>query len=158
MNTETRPGWPEDAWFAGFFDGEGCVGIAPSYDTSLYLLKLQLSNTEIAPLLLFKERFGGCVLKPSLRPSDSVRRKPCGQWKCDSKVAEAALRAMLPHLVVKRERTLLALEFRELFKGEFVLPRGREKNHPENVVKRERVLRLRSECYARMRVLNKRGI
>lgn len=145
----------KDAYLAGFFDGEGNISISPPRGSIMYLLTIAAHQSDPLPLMLFKDRFGGKVGGPWARKQGNG--KPLWRWTCEADKAAKALTAMLPWLTVKRERALLALEFRELFKGDNVLPRGT--NHvsrfPE---KRTRILGARDECYQRMRVLNKRGI
>lgn len=142
-----KPGYL--AYLAGFFDADGSIGITPPRDTSLYLLSIHVVQVVPAPLLLFQEAFGGKIGRPRGDPP----RRPVRTWTCETKKAEAALRAMLPWLVVKRERAELALEFRELFKGANIVPRGRSCN-PE---KRGRIMLERQGYYEQMRVLNRRG-
>ena len=152
-----NPGYlPEDAWFGGFFDGEGHVGITPPSRSSLYLLQVAVTQVDVAPLLLFRERFGGKVLGPYTRQGSNSR--PISRWVAETGRAEAALRVLLPYLIVKRAQAELGLEFRELFKGENTLPRGCESSRLRNVRKRDHVMALRKDCYDRMRSLNKRGI
>jgi hypothetical protein len=143
-----------DAYFAGFFDADGNVGIRPGTGSSLYLLSVVVTQADANVLMAFRERFGGSVKGPYSR---GETHRPTYHWCADARIAEVMLRVVAPFLIVKAERVALALEFRELFKGDNVLPRGRELRHPTNVAKRERILRQRESCYRAMRALNKRG-
>jgi hypothetical protein len=143
------------AYIAGFFDGEGSVQINLPEGTSQYLLRCAISNTDRDPLVYIKDFFGGTVLGPFQRDE---HHQPIYQWKADSVKAEVFLRAIAPFLQIKKERACVGLEFRELFQGEFVLPRGGEQSHPDNHRKRKAILELRHEYYLRMKALNQRGV
>jgi len=139
-------------WFAGFFDGEGSVSITTGHGTSYYMLTCSVSQTDRAPLDLFKQQFGGKVLGPYKRYEKS---RHVYYWKTDCWQAEAFLRIIEPHLIVKRERARLGIEFRKLFSSEFIMPRGHQfHKFPE---KREEILSLRRGYFLKMRELNKRG-
>jgi hypothetical protein len=98
-------------WAAGFFDGEGCIQIEPrksGYGTSYYL-NIQVTQNDRRPLDEMQNRWGGNVTSASRQARDR-----CFRWRLSSGPAAAFLTAILPHLLVKRERALLALEMREL--------------------------------------------
>jgi hypothetical protein len=143
------------AYFAGFFDADGMVGISPARDSSVFLLQVRVSQVAPEVLHAFRSEFGGKLIGPKTRSGNS---RPIYQWGLESQKAEKFLRVVAPYLVVKRERVAMALEFRELFKGPNILPRGREKTHPANVAKRERIVRQREDYYHRMRAANQRGL
>jgi hypothetical protein len=102
----------ELAYLAGFFDGEGSVGI---YNTSNrrratrgFQMKVTVSQTD--PLILneIKEHFGGTLL---VCRDKAATVRTCWQWTASSLIAAAFLRAVLPHLRQKREQAELALQF-----------------------------------------------
>lgn len=142
------------AYLAGFFDGEGCISIARPEGSSYFLLRCSVANTDLRPLLVLKETFGGSVKGPYQRP----RAKAIFNWNIDAAKAEAFLVRILPFLIIKRERAEKGIAFRDLFKGQHVLPRGNcDQDIPRHQTKRVEVLALRRSAYEEMRRLNKRG-
>jgi hypothetical protein len=143
------------SYLAGFFDGEGCIGVTPGTRTSYYLLQVSVSNTKREVLDLYQDLFDGKIIKCKRGP----RHKDVYVWSIHAKKAEAFLIAMHGRLRLKREQLELALEFRELFKGQNVLPRGNsDLSLPQHQEKRENVIALREVAYFKMKELNKRGV
>ncbi|MGV1985619.1 LAGLIDADG family homing endonuclease [Agrobacterium sp. 22-221-1] len=100
-----------DQWAAGFFDGEGCIQIEPrksGHGTSYYV-NIQVTQNDRRPLDELQKRWGGNVTGACRRATDR-----CFRWRMSSTGAAVFLTAMLPYLLVKRERALLALEMRDL--------------------------------------------
>jgi hypothetical protein len=152
----TGAGGISSEYAAGFFDGEGAVMISRGSGTSLFLLSCTVTQTDRRPLDLLKEKYAGKVMLGGRRPDG---RKPIYYWSVDAALAESFLLDIQPYLIVKAERVKLALEFRELFKGPNVLPRGKLVNDLEaQRQKRERILADRRSFYDQMRILNKRGV
>jgi len=145
-----------DEFFAGFFDADGCVMIQRGgAKTSYFLLSVHIVQVDTNILHAFAERYGGSVKGPYSRGEQA---RPAYHWVVESAKAEAFLRRITPYLIVKRERAELALEFRTLFHGENVLPRGKLVNDlDQQLAKRARILAERGECYEQMRLLNRRG-
>ena len=115
MNRQTRV-----TWAAGFFDGEGCIGITRDVRPAStrwrggsvrHRLRLEVDQIDMAPLLILKELFGGALRARGARAESC---NPIYEWKAHEALAETALREMLPCLVVKQRQAELALEFREL--------------------------------------------
>lgn len=103
-------------WAAGFFDGEGCVGVyvlPPSPVRKLHRVTLVVNaaNTDRRPLELLK-RFGGThfVSWKSGRPGQRIVYR----WQIQGQQAYLFLLAVLPYLVVKKEQAELAIKFWEL--------------------------------------------
>ena len=142
------------AYMAGFFDGEGTVAISKEPNQG-FILQCMAVNTVRTPLDFIQSYFDGTVLGPTPREGNW---KPVFNWKVEAVKAEVFLRSVGPYLQIKRERCELGLEFRQLFHGEFVLPRGKEKYLPDNAKKRQAIMELRFEFYERMKVLNHRGL
>ena len=106
----------EIAYLAGFFDGEGTIGIEKQTrrlrtELGQYRLYISVDNTEEEPLLLFALAFGGKVRYQTPR---NIRRKGVFRWRAYTLQAENAIRLMQPHLTVKRSRAIVALKFRSL--------------------------------------------
>jgi len=106
------------AWAAGFFDGEGCIVIRkklkrkadPEHPHNHFLF-VHVSNTQRAPLDEFVALWGGGIVINHRRSEANSR--PCWRWQSSTRQAAAALRDMLPYLVVKREEAEVALAFQE---------------------------------------------
>lgn len=96
------------AYFAGFFDGEGCVSIVGSS------LAARISNTYLPILELFKDYFGGAV--GICRSTHDARQGY--QWSIYGKRAEDMLTLLLPHLIEKAPQARLGILYREFPKGD----------------------------------------
>jgi hypothetical protein len=95
------------AYAAGLFDGEGSINIktpGTSSRTTGFSLVIQVTQTNLAPLLWLQERWGGSV-------SPIKRRKPTWAWNAGSRLAEKFLLDVLAFLIVKREQAMIAVEF-----------------------------------------------
>lgn len=97
----------QDAWTAGFFDGEGCVFISKISRNggkyTEYKMRASISQKSRVPLEAIQEMYGGTI---SPHPSG-------WQWQCSSQVAASFLRQIQPHLKLKREQVELALKFQD---------------------------------------------
>lgn len=140
------------AFFAGFFDADGCVQIKGHRTLSL---SATVTQVDPAPLLLFRERYGGAVVVRR-RPSEPSRDGRDRAWIVQTAQAEAFLREVVPYLVVKYERAVLALEFRDLCKGTNRIP-SVGKDLPHNRERIDWVIAERRRCAARMKDLNRKG-
>lgn len=142
-----------DAYFAGFFDADGSVMIAHPPGRSHWLIVSVWQNT-LPVLRLLKDRYGGTV---QVQHREQGNKRAVYVWKANHAVAEAFLKAVLPWLVVKRERAELALEFRKTFgAGPNCMVTGRgtaaDKAHNANV------LAVREAYRDRLMYLNRRGV
>lgn len=97
-------------YIAGFFDGEGCVDIR--YRTThggkyqRFELRLTISQVFRLPLDKIVEQWGGSV---SPRRSGKIH-----YYVVSGKQANALLKAMRPHLLVKADEADIALSFYKL--------------------------------------------
>lgn len=106
----------EAAYIAGFFDGEGSVGISKVISKGArgkrvnpnYVLHVKISNSDKPALEWIAGKTGGWILSHKV---PSVRL----HWKFVKKGIHAMelLKAMLPFLIVKREQAEKAIEFQE---------------------------------------------
>lgn len=107
----------ELSYLAGFFDGEGHIRISKHSKRGSYMLQISVVQAEQNPLQFFKEVFGGTI---SSRLTDyRGGKRALFTWQASSKVAEEALRAMLPYLRTKDYEALIALEFRKTFRPRY---------------------------------------
>ena len=98
-----------NAYFAGFFDGEGFISFKKNngYDSVV----VGLGNTAKNLLDIMQKRYGGYVgvLGGESRPSDHA---PMWQWSLTKKeTIEKFLLQLLPYLHIKRDKAKRALEF-----------------------------------------------
>jgi hypothetical protein len=102
-------------YLAGFFDGEGSVGIYRARMTGAsgvtHRLTIRMEQCNPEPLRLFARRFGGRVIANRLR-SATARRQATYYWAAFSRRAETVIRAIRPWLLVKAAEADLALGFR----------------------------------------------
>lgn len=89
----------ELAWSAGFFDGEGCI--LANRSGASFSLRAKVSQVVPEPLEQLRRWFGGNIWY----------EKAYGRsvWTVSGYKARLFLRAILPYLVVKRDRATLAL-------------------------------------------------
>lgn len=145
---ETKPSLE---YLAGFFDGEGTICIDRGNKTSYYLLTVSVGNTVRQTLEPFENLFGGSIA--FIRRAKNHKDFYC--WRVQAAKAEYFCTVMLPYLILKKPQAKLALEFREYFKGEFIIPRGNLIN--DHSAKITNIMELREDCYDEMAIMNKRG-
>lgn len=92
----------ELAYMAGFFDGEGSLGVWKTGRGYGYF-SMQLTNTNRELVDLFFDRFGGSVTTRSPNiPSNKLSKKTQYIWKAYSEKAWDAYYALEPYLREKR--------------------------------------------------------
>lgn len=90
-------------WFAGMFDGEGCLSLNLQKN-SRFLLGVSVTNTNIESLELFQLQFGGRVAQHSGRS--------CWRWRLSGRdKTKAFLETILPYLVIKKKQAQLVLDY-----------------------------------------------
>jgi hypothetical protein len=100
-------------WIAGFFDGEGCVGVYFNNQcngTKYYCLSVQITQSgSIGRVVMdqLKEQYGGSVYERKVGPGRKVNWK----WSAVSNDAVAFLKDIVPYLFVKKEQAELAIQF-----------------------------------------------
>lgn len=101
---------PNDlCYFAGLFDGEGCIGLAKMKKENSYSFSLSMGMTSPKAINDFYNAFGGRV---KLREYPHPNWRPLYHWYVYGKRAELILRTLAPFLRVKREEAELALKMR----------------------------------------------
>jgi hypothetical protein len=99
----------ELSYLAGFFDGEGSIGIAGAS------LCVRITNTYRPVLERFQSAFGGVV---DVHNSGDERTRLTWVWRCYGETAEAALVKLEPYLREKGAQAYLGLHYRDLPKGQ----------------------------------------
>lgn len=94
-------------WSAGFFDGEGYVGLGTSAASGNWSVRMSVGQLVREPLDILQGLFGGSICRDRHGP------KPMYKWACMSNIAARSLREMLPYLTVKRQQAQIALEFHD---------------------------------------------
>ncbi len=98
-----------DKYFAGFFDGEGCVFIYGL--KNLFHLNVAIANTNPKPLIVGQARYGGYV-----RPEKCHRgNKPFWMWRMTGKTAAKFLSKIFPYVIIKKDEVAIALEYMEKY-------------------------------------------
>ena len=110
------PAWQsptELAYLAGFFDGEGYVGISsdhPKWKKGGVYYRLRINVTQKNPVVLLKLKsiYGGTLHQGK----DGVWK-----WYADGKMGCCFLSDILPFLQIKKQQAELAIEFQSLNLG-----------------------------------------
>lgn len=97
-----------DAYWAGFFDAEGTLGI----DKTLQL-GVRLGNTNEEAVRLLGEDYPGTMYL------SKKSRLPYWIWTCNSKIQKSFLKAIYPYSYIKKNQIDLSLEFLDLHESSF---------------------------------------
>ena len=100
-------------YLAGFFDGEGCIGVYPSKNKKGYkTYNLVLTVGQIEPIVIRKlhGKYGGS-LRFDERSKKIKNRQDAWYWHISGRKAERFLRDVFPYLIVKRSQAELALAY-----------------------------------------------
>ena len=104
----------ELAYVAGFFDGEGWVGISvrDSHKAyKYYVLDMTITNTNLEILEWIQECFGGYIVD---KPKREVHHRQGHVWKTSANNALEFLSLIKPFVRVKRVQVSMALTFKEM--------------------------------------------
>ena len=111
-NGDYIPDMPEDiktGYFAGFFDGEGYVGIDEGKKGS-YTLRVAINNSNLDILKMYNNEYGGKI-RPLNNKNSKEHHKQLYQWYVDSNESLSFLNVIYPFIRVKKEETKYAIEF-----------------------------------------------
>lgn len=106
------------AWAAGFFDGEGYIGIVPARRSRKnprghsYTLTLSIGQVGRYPLDVFHSIVGhnGTV---HVYEKKQANRSSIALWRAASQTALSVLELLLPHLVWKKDQALVGIAFQK---------------------------------------------
>jgi len=108
------------AYFAGFFDGEGCILIEkPIYkrkngkESPNYTLVVKTDNTNEWILQRLRMCFGGSVYLHH-PVGEALNVRPIWVWVVRAKCAGKFLKAIVPYLILKKPEAEIAIAFQEL--------------------------------------------
>lgn len=105
----------QKAYIAGYVDGEGCVTLSKKADKEMRLgycfrPHLHVANTHRRSLLKMQQWTGlGNVHR--VREEPQRNRKERWQWQMWSQQARQLLEAILPFLIIKKERARILIDF-----------------------------------------------
>lgn len=94
-------------YFAGFFDGEGCISVTNPKRG----VRVVLTNTNLEVLEDFNKYFGVGKISMKKRTKKDIYNKPCYMWICWNRGAEKFLNEIAPFLRIKKQECEIALEF-----------------------------------------------
>src|SRR5258708_3356022 len=100
-------------YIAGYFDGEGTVGIEKAHRG--HSIRVSIANTYLPALLEIKEQFGGSVTAHNRRLSLSHRK--AYTWRIGGQAAREFLETIIPLLDEKRAQAELALTLPQRISG-----------------------------------------
>ena len=104
------------AYFAGFFDGEGCIQIASQRRQwkgrpyRYYRLELVVASTNHWIIELMKFQFGGAVYEEN-REGHPKSHRPAWRWMICARRAKTFLEDVLPYLKLKRAEAEIAIKW-----------------------------------------------
>jgi hypothetical protein len=143
------------AYLAGFFDGEGCIGIYRSGKTGQMVLRVNLVNTNDIVIRIIQSIYGGCI---SIQQHQS-NWKPAYSWCASGRQAREFLKDVGPYLVMKRPQFEVAFRFFNTFD----LPNSKKFDYKKRkigayAVIKDDVVVERSACKESLHLLNKKGV
>ena len=144
----------ELAYYAGLFDGEGCIHIRRTktkHQKLAYALVCKISMCNFFILNELKYRFGGCL---RMERKDKYHNKynKLWSWTLSCHKALVFLNAVYPFLKLKRAEAELAMQFQENKVS------GAHQGHRGNVPKTPEQLAIEEAQYILMRNLKKGGV
>lgn len=105
----------EDIYFAGLFDGEGCVSINKTkgtkdkpYSRPGFQLRISITNTNIEVLNKLQNTYGGNIYKRERKNARTYY-----DWVAASNQCLEPLKRWIPFLIIKKKQAEIAVSFQE---------------------------------------------
>jgi hypothetical protein len=136
----------ELAYLAGIIDGEGSF-VLHNHGNHKFGCSLNVGNTDPRLLHWIQARFGGSVRHEGRA---SMRWKPVYRWKANATDLDTIITAVLPFLVIKRDRAELMLAYRRTLNPPISGQRTADVT-PDSVKSERR------DLHAQLAILNRRG-
>lgn len=103
------------AYAAGFFDGEGYIGICGSASNGSLCLQIEVTQVDPRPLQFMASKFGGVVKHRVWAQYKSKRNsRPSFVWRLHAKTAINFLQQIYPYLIHKKDQADLAFQFQNI--------------------------------------------
>ena len=103
------------AWYAGFVDGEGCVGVYkrkdPGSNSLVYYAVLAISHVEPAPLVEIQSFYSPGVISIKHVPTKSEKHRDQCRIDVPQRYLLDTLSALIPHLRNKTEQAWVTMDF-----------------------------------------------
>lgn len=100
----------DNAYFAGLFDGEGCIGLYRRSDGTGYASSICITNTVKAPLDELVKFYGGKVVKKHTR----INQKQVYNWQIYGENLINFINFIQPYLRIKNEQIKLFLKYKSI--------------------------------------------
>lgn len=100
----------DKAYLAGFLDGEGTIVIGTHGQVNRLSVRVIIGNTNKEILTNLQELWGGCL---STRQPQKEGWKACSVLEWSTSKAIEILKEVLPYLKLKKEQSLIAIQFQE---------------------------------------------
>ncbi len=102
---------------AGLFDGEGYIVINKTLRPKekrapQYLLLIGITMTDLPPLELFKENFGGYLFKGK-KAWNHLSKRPVYRWTLYAQKAVDFLKTIYPYTILKKPQIEIGIEFQK---------------------------------------------
>lgn len=123
----------QDSYFAGLFDGEGCVSSQipkRTNRTGSRTVVCQIVMTERAAIAKLAEVYGGTVVERNMARWNP-NAKPAFQWSVCGQIALRFMKAIHPYTIVKREQIELAIRIQECMSTNKSIMNRHSKSHSE---------------------------
>jgi len=154
----------EQAYIAGFFDGEGCLHISKKMRKNqgknyCYSLKSVISNTKLEPLKYIKIFFGGSISKQNRK----INQKDIYFLQMNIKSTINLLKNIYPYLRIKKEQANVAFKIIEVKKNYSPLRKGHRQSNGhdgfivDSLYSDKEYIELLENCKQEMMKLNKKG-
>ena len=95
------------SYIAGFFDGEGSIGVHKRGNLARAHLSIHVTNTDRNPLDFIVDVFGGNIYESH---PQSKKHSTSYRWRLNGLPATCMLEKILPYLICKEERAVLGIE------------------------------------------------
>jgi len=142
----------DNSYLAGFFDGEGCIGIRKTFRRQRkgknvwHIANISCCQSNLpnkSPIILeFKKKFGGSITLEKPKKAKEVIR-----WSLQGrKLVETFLNNLEPYFIVKKPHTAILRLF---------LNENRTNHSPVRLTTEQ--INIREKLYLQMKELNQRG-
>lgn len=151
----------ELAWMAGFFDGEGSIGLKVeirNFNGIKFGRRICIVNTRRDILEIFKKYFGGSVLerKHFQNYTGSENWKPIYSWQVHSRLAVDFISRIYPYIRLKKKQAELFLDYDKHFRNYSLYNRRRDKKGRFPPID-NKIIKTRLKIVEKMKLLNLRG-